>query len=110
MNRVNIFYILNNIVPTYSVGQIKGTLDEDCCVLRRGVDIPSLSNSLGHWDSWNIDIYSPESPVKVDDIVDVIKDTLKNICEVESMTTGDYYDEVMRAFSTTLTIRIPNIY
>lgn len=110
MKRVNLFILLNNIIPTYSVGQIKGTIDKDLCILRRGVDIPSASNSLAHWDSWYIDIYSPYSTTNIDDVIERIKIELKNVAEIESLQTGDYYDEVMRAFSNTMAIRIPNIY
>ena len=110
MNRVNLFILLNNIIPTYSVGQIRGTIEKDLCILRRGVDLPSASNSLGHWDSWYIDIYSPYSVTNVDDIINRIKVELKDYAEIESLQSGDYYDELMRAFSNTVTIRIPNIY
>ena len=110
MNRVNLFQILNNIIPTYSVGQIKGSIDKDLCILRRGVDIPSASNILGHWDSWYIDIYSPYGLSNVDNIINAIKQALNEIAEIESLQSGDYYDEVMRAFSNTMSIRIPNIY
>lgn len=110
MDRVNIYTVLNNIIPTYSVGQIRGTIEEDCCVLRRGVDIPSTSNSLGHWDSWHIDIYSPISPNNLDSIVTKVNKAFKGIAEIESLRSGDYFDDVLRAFSTSVTIRIPNIY
>lgn len=110
MNRVNLFNLLNNIIPTYSVGQIRGTIKKDLCILRKGVDIPSSSNALGHWDSWYIDIYSPYSTSNIDSIIEQIKDELKAFAEIESLQSGDYYDEVLRAFSNTMTIRIPNIY
>lgn len=110
MKRVNLFMMLNNIIPTYSVGQIRGTIEENCCVLRRGVDVPSTSNRLGHWDSWYIDIYSPFSLSDIDDIIHRIRIKLKEVAEIENLQSGDYYDEVLRAFSNTMMIRIPNIY
>lgn len=110
MKRVNLFILLNNIIPTYSVGQIRGTIKENCCVLRRGVDIPSTSNSLAHWDSWYIDIYSPNSVGDIDDIMHRIRIELKEVAEIENLQSGDYYDEVLRTFSNTMMIRIPNIY
>lgn len=112
INRVNLSIVLNSIIPTYSIGQIRGTINEDCCVLRKGVDIPSTNNSKGHWDNWYIDIYSPFSPINVDDIVTHIKHRLLEITnvEIEQLINGDYYDEVLRAYSTSMSIRIPNIY
>lgn len=110
MKRVDLFNILNEIAPTYSVGQIKSTIAQDCMILRRGVDLPSVNNALGHWESWSIDIYSATSPNQVDRIVETIKARFTPECEIETLTSGDYYDEILRAFSTTITIRIPKIY
>lgn len=110
MNRVNLYNTLSKIIPTYSIGQIKGVIKHNCCILRRGVDIPSMNNSLGYYDTWSIDIYSPNSPLEVDNIVMSIKNSLNEDCIIENLYSGDYYDEVLRAFSTTLTIRTINVY
>ena len=110
MKRIDLYNILNEIAPTFSVGQIKSTITDDCMILRRGVDLPSVNNALGHWESWSIDIYSAVSPAHVDNLVDAIKIRFTPECEIETLTSGDYFDEILRAFSTTITIRIPKIY
>lgn len=110
MKRLNLYVILSEIIPTFSVGQIRGSITQDCAILRKGVDLPSINSSLGHWDSWSIDIYSPVSPANVDNIVEQIKNSLTVECEIETLSTGDYYDDVLRAFSTTITIRTPITY
>lgn len=110
MNRTELFTLLNSIIPTYSVGQLRGAIKQDLCILRRGVDLPSASNSLGHWDNWYIDIYSPHSVSNIDNIINNIKDILSECAEIQSMHGGDYYDDVLRAFSNTISVKIPNTY
>lgn len=110
MKRKTLYDLLNAIVPTYSVGQIVGVIKEDCIILRRSSDIPSLSNNLAYWEQWSIDIYSPYSPANVDDIVERVKDAIKEKdCKIENLISGDYYDSVLKAFSTTMVIQTPNI-
>lgn len=108
MNRQDIYNLINSIIPTLSVGQLSGTVTKNCAILRRGVDLPSLSNDMGYLSQWNIDIYSPNSPLEVDRLVNALSSTLrKNDFQVENLLSGDYYDPILKAFSTTLTIRSP---
>lgn len=108
MNRQDIYNLIETIIPLYSVGQIKGPITKDCAILRRDMDLPSMGNAYGYWDQWTIDIYCVKGPLQVDKYVDVISSTLRNNdFEVQNMLSGDYYDEVMKAFSTSITFRQP---
>ena len=111
MNRVEIYNLIENIIPTHSVGQVTGPITKDCCILRRNMNTPSMSNSESYWDNWTIDIYSPKSPIQLDTYVQQLFEVLRaNGCEVQNLIDGDYYDEVMKSFSTSLTFRIPKTY
>lgn len=108
MTREDIYNLIENIIPTFSVGQLTGTVIRDCAILRRSMDLPSIGNTLGFWNQWSIDIYTPQSPVQLDNIVVQLTQVLKdNGFEVQRTLSGDYYDPLLKAFSTSLTFREP---
>lgn len=109
MNRSDLWAELNKIRPTFSVGQIKGTINNSCMILRKGTYLPSMSMYGAGWDNYQIDIYSPTSPLEVDLIVDEILTALKNTdAEIESPCNGDHWEDKFQCFSTFVLVRIPN--
>lgn len=109
MQRVDLYNQLNTVADTYSVGQLKSHISSDCLILRKGLDIPSLQNSIGFWDVWNIDVYSPTSPLQVELLVKKILVILTNNSEIEVTNSfgGNYFDEKLGAFSTIIEFRVP---
>lgn len=108
MNRLELYNLIVNILPTYSAGQLTGPIQDDCCILRRDMPISSMNNNEGYWDNWTIDVYSKQSPLKVDEyILQFINVLRAEDIEIVNQLNGDYWDEVLKAFSTSLSFRIP---
>ena len=112
MKREELYNLLNTILPTDSIVQIGGKINDNCVILSKSSDLPRMSNSYGGWDNWYIDIYSPKSPLELDKLTKIINDTFKNIngVEIDSHTTGESWDYKLHAFSTTMAIRCPRTY
>lgn len=111
MTRLELMNILNQVIPTYSIGQLKGKLNKNCAILRRSAYLTSMSNSLAGWDNWYIDIYSPFGPGELDKISEQILTALQtkyNNIEIENKTSGDYWDTYLQAYVSTMSVRCPN--
>lgn len=108
MTRQELYNLIVNILPTYSAGQLKGPIKQDCCILRREMALNSMSSSVGYWDTYTVDVYSNKSPLQVDNYVEaIIAVLIESECEVQNLLSGDYWDEVLKAFSTSLSFRMP---
>lgn len=102
---------LNKIVPTYSVGFDVGTIENDCCILRRMIDLIAVSNSNAGWDNWIIEIYSKRSPLRVDEVRELIIEGLANTsAEVVYGGGAEYYDTKYKAFASSIQIRTPKTF
>lgn len=113
MNRLELNNLVKSVIPTYSIGQLKGRLTKNCAIIRKSADLPSMSNSLGGWDNWYIDIYSPISPMELDrlisQLVTIILDKYPDV-EIENRTSGDAWDSHLSAFTSTMAVRCPNTF
>ena len=108
MIRESIYNILEKIVPTYSVGFDVGTIQKDCCILRKNMDLLSVSNSNAGWDNWTIEVYSKISPLQVDKIMNQMLNELGKInAQVILGNTGEYYDKQFQAYTNIIQIRTP---
>ncbi len=85
-----------------------GTIQKDCCILRKNIDLLSVSNSNAGWDSWTIEVYSKISPLQVDKIINQMLDELGKInAQVVLGNTGEYYDKSIQSYTNIIQIRTP---
>ena len=102
---------LNKIIPTYSVGFDVSTIEKDCCILRKNIDLVAVSNSNAGWDSWTIEIYSKRSPLRVDELINTIIKVLENTsAELVYGGGAEYFDRRYQAFASSIQIRTPKTF
>lgn len=106
MIREKLYNICNSICPTTSIGQKGGQIKSNLFILRRDIDLPSMGNSLGRWDKWTVEIYSPNSPLEVDKLSEsLVKELTKHNVEIINKVEGDEFDNVSKCFFTRVTFR-----
>lgn len=102
---------LNKIIPTYSVGFDVSTIETDCCILRKNIDLVAVSNSNAGWDNWTIEVYSKRSPLRVDELIQLIIKQLENTtAELVYGGGAEYFDRQYQAFSSSIQIRTPKTF
>nr|DAL88795.1 MAG TPA: hypothetical protein [Caudoviricetes sp.] len=111
MIRESLHEKLNSIIPTYSVGFDVGTINQDCLILRKNIDLPAVSNSNAGWDNWTIEIYTKKSPLQIDRIINNIIEKLSAL-NVELVYGGgaEYFDTRYQAFASSIQIRTPKTF
>lgn len=102
---------LSTIVPTYSVGFDVSTIEHDCCILRKEIDLVAVSNSNAGWDNWTIEVYSKKSPLRVDQVINEIIKALENTtAELVYGGGAEYFDRGYQAFASSIQIRTPKTF
>lgn len=110
MIRESLHKKLNSIIPTYSVGFDVGTINQDCLILRKNIDLPAVSNSNAGWDNWTIEIYTKKSPLQIDKIINKILEELSNLnAELVYGGGAEYFDTRYQAFASSIQIRTPKV-
>lgn len=106
--RKKIFYILKGLYPVYFIGQHTGQCTSPYLVLKFGNQSTSINNNIAGWQVFEAMCYCPKSSiVPLDDMIEKVKNALKNDFEYTGNITPDYLDEDKLAFMRSIQFRIP---
>lgn len=109
MNRVDIYNILNSVAPCKSTMDLDGVIKQDTLGIKKSNSIGGISNDLGGWTQWKVFVYSPSNPLQVDRLaLKVKKQLMKNEIEITHELGEDFYDPVLKCYTTVISFRLPS--
>lgn len=111
MSRIKIQEALKTVCKVDISQQLKSKINQDTLSIQKRGNLSSLDNSLAGWDNWIIYVYSPNGPVKLDELIKRVREVLlKNDIEVTHELGQEHYDETLCCYFTTISCRTPSIY
>lgn len=108
--RTNIYNAISNICKVYAVHDQPARITENCAIIMRKSANESFGNTIAGWDNWIIYIYSPHSPLAIDELRTNIRRALfMNHVEITNDMTDDEYDTDLKCYVCAITCRTPSI-
>jgi hypothetical protein len=108
MLRVELMTILDNVAPTYSVGQKTGECLEPYLVLRINELNIAIDNDIGGWQNFEVLAYVPIRSIEpLDGLVSSLITTLKSKGFEFGGATPDYPDTNINAYMRSVRFRKP---
>lgn len=109
--RTKLYNVIGKICPVEARHDLPPTITKNMCVIKRKSANESFDNTLAGWNNWIIYVFSPNSPLDLDLLMDKIRDALyKNNIEITHDMSDDEYDEDLKAYVCTITCRTPDLF
>lgn len=108
MKRLDIVNALGSAYKCYAIGSHKGECISPYIVLKYDNQLTSVNNSQCGWQVVHIFCYVPKTNIlKLDDMIENVKQILKNILEFTGDITPEQIDEEKNAYFRRMKYRIP---
>ena len=105
--RKKLFDLLATLYHTESFTEKPNIIKMKTLVIKSSTSEPTIANSLGWKDAWEIYCYSPNDIIEVDEMVNTVLTALQNTeVEIDSVI-GDNYDEDYHAYCQIIKILMP---